>query len=68
MIDNGKHFDNEKYQKLCAELGIKCYFSLPMHLQVNDQVKAINKVIKHYLKTRHSSHKGAYEDELLSIL
>lgn len=32
VTDNEKQFDNEKYQKMCSKLGIRCFFSLPMHL------------------------------------
>lgn len=52
VIDNnGKYFDNKKYQKLHAKFGIKCYCSSPMLIKANDQVEAINKMIKYHLKT-----------------
>lgn len=59
ITNNGRQFDNEKYQKICLELGIKCYFFVPVHPKANSQVEAANKVIKHHLKTRLGSYKGA---------
>lgn len=53
---------------MCSKLGIRCYFSPPMHPQANGQVEVANKVIKHHLKMRLGSHKGAWADELPSFL
>lgn len=66
--NNGRQFDNEKYQKMCSKLGIKWYFSTLVHPQANGQWEAANKVIKHYLKTKLDSHKGAQADKLRSML
>ena len=35
VSDNEKQFDNAKFRDLCAELGIKNYYSSPAHLQSN---------------------------------
>lgn len=68
VIDNRRSFDNEKYYKMCLELGIKCYFSSLVHPQANSQAEAANKVIKYFLKTKLGSYKGAWADELSNVL
>lgn len=35
VTDNGKQFDNEKYQKICLKLRIRCCFSSPIHSHAN---------------------------------
>ena len=35
VLDNGKQFDNAKFRDICAELGIKKYYSSPAHPQSN---------------------------------
>ena len=37
VSDNGKQFDNLKFRDICAELGIKNYYSFPAHPQSNEQ-------------------------------
>ena len=37
VFDNGKQFDNLKFKKFCAEIGIKNYYSSPTHPQSNGQ-------------------------------
>lgn len=64
IIDNGRQFDNEKYKKMCYELGIYNYFSSPLYPQANCQVEAINNTIKNNLKTKISHLKGAWVEEL----
>lgn len=46
VTGNGRQFDNEKYKRMCQELGIRTYFSSPAYLQVNGQMEAVNKTIK----------------------
>lgn len=68
VTDNGKQFDNPRFRGLCQSLGIKNLFSSPAHLQANRQVVAINKIIKHHLKTKLEKHKGAWANLLPFIL
>jgi transposase InsO family protein len=42
ITDNGKQFDCDSFQKWCAELHIRNYFSSPGHPQANGQVEATN--------------------------
>lgn len=68
VTNNGRQFDNKKYWKICSNIGIKCYFFAPMHLQANNQVEAFNKVIKHHLKTRLGNYKGVWANEFPNML
>ncbi|XP_022867832.1 uncharacterized protein LOC111387503 [Olea europaea var. sylvestris] len=64
VSNNGRQFDNRKMRELCDELGIKKDFSMPHHPQANGQVEAVNKIIKHTLKRKLDTSKGAWVDEL----
>ena len=68
VTDNGRQFDNENYKRMCEELGIKTFFSSPVHPQANGQVEAVNKTIKTTLKTKLSNLKGAWVDKLPNVL
>ena len=35
VSDNKKQFDNSAFRNFCSELGIKNYYSSPVHLQAN---------------------------------
>ena len=35
MLDNGIHFDNPNFQKICQDLGVKNHYSSPRHPQAN---------------------------------
>ena len=43
ILDNGKQFDNPKFQKFCRDLGIKNHYSSPRHFQANGQTKVTNR-------------------------
>ena len=58
VSDNSTQFDNKDFREFCDELGIKKSFFSVNHPQTNDQVEAINKIIKHNLKTKLEEHKG----------
>ncbi|XP_022880881.1 uncharacterized protein LOC111398180 [Olea europaea var. sylvestris] len=68
VSDNGRLFDNRKMRELCDEMGIKKDFSMPHHPQANGQVEAVNKTIKHTLKRKLDTSKGAWVDELPHVL
>lgn len=44
--DNGKHLNNKSFQEFCFGLEIVNKFSSPAHSQSNNQVNAVNKIIK----------------------
>ncbi|XP_022843269.1 uncharacterized protein LOC111366805 [Olea europaea var. sylvestris] len=66
--DNGRQFNNKKMRDLCDELGIKKDFSMPHHPQANGKIEAVNKTIKHTLKRKLDTSKGAWVDELPHVL
>lgn len=61
VSDNGKQFDNSKFKRFCASLGITNAFSSPTHPQANGQAKIVNKIINFHLKTRLKTLKKSYQ-------
>ncbi|XP_016171884.1 uncharacterized protein LOC107614166 [Arachis ipaensis] len=68
MKDSKKFFTDKKFVEFLASLGIKQKFSSMEHPQTNGQVEAANKVILLGLKKRLDKKKGAWADELASVL
>ncbi|KAL1346027.1 hypothetical protein AAHE18_08G159100 [Arachis hypogaea] len=68
ISDNGTQFTDKKFTEFLTGLGIKQRFSLVEHPQTNGQVESANKVILQGLKKRLDSKKGAWADELASVL
>ena len=68
VSDNDMQFDREQFKEFCNELGIKKSFSSVSHPQTNSQVEAINKIIKHTLKTKLEEHRAIWVDELPQVL
>ena len=68
VSDNGTQFDSKEFREFCNELDIKKNFSLVDHPQTNFQVEAVNKIIKHNLKTKLEEHKWVWADELSKVL
>ncbi|CAL9020937.1 unnamed protein product [Prunus brigantina] len=68
IIDNGKQFDSELFKQFCIRLKIKLFFASPAHPQSNDQVEAINKIIKKLLKRQLNNAKGAWPEKLPEAL
>ena len=68
ISDNGMQFDRNKFCTFCNDFGIKKSFSSVDHPQSNDQVEAVNKIIKFNLKTKLEEHKGLWAKELLKVL
>ncbi|XP_015948695.1 uncharacterized protein LOC107473628 [Arachis duranensis] len=68
ISDNGTQFTDKKFTEFLTGLGIKQRFSSVEHLQTNGQVESANKVILQGLKKRLDSKKGAWADELASVL
>lgn len=63
ITDNGKSFVNVKFNKLFFKLGIKHFNLSPAHPEANDQVEAINKIIKYGLRLRIEDHKDRWVEE-----
>ncbi|XP_016162743.1 uncharacterized protein K02A2.6-like [Arachis ipaensis] len=68
ISDNGTQFTDKKFTEFLADLGIKQKFSSVEHPQTNGQVESANKVILLGLKKRLDNKKGAWADELASVL
>ena len=64
IFDNGKQFDNPKFQKNFQDLGVKIHYSSPKHPQANGQIEATNKSLLKIIKTRLKGAKGAWPKEL----
>ncbi|XP_016205999.1 uncharacterized protein LOC107646322 [Arachis ipaensis] len=68
ISDNGTQFTDKKFTEFLTGLGIKQKFSSVEHPQTNGQVESANKVILLGLKKRLDNKKGAWADELASVL
>ncbi|XP_029150774.1 uncharacterized protein [Arachis hypogaea] len=68
ISDNGTQFTDKKFTEFLTGLGIKQKFSSVEHPQTNEQVESANKVILLGLKKRLDNKKGAWADELASVL
>ena len=66
--DNGTQFENKDFHVFCDDFRIKKSFSSVDHTQTNDQVEAVNKIIKFNLKTKLEEHKGLWAEELPKVL
>ncbi|XP_072054289.1 uncharacterized protein [Arachis hypogaea] len=68
ISDNGTQFADKKFGEFLSGLGVKQKFSSVEYLQTNYQVKAANKVILQGFKKQLDQKKGAWADELTSVL
>ncbi|XP_052177535.1 uncharacterized protein LOC127791591 [Diospyros lotus] len=68
VTDNGTQFTSEQFIQFCESLGIQKSFTAVDHPQANGQVEAVNKIIKHALKMKLEDRKGAWADELQTVL
>ena len=68
ISNNGKQFDNPKFQKFCQDLGVKNHNSSPRHPQANGQIEVTNKSLLKIIKTQLEGAKGAWLEELPNVL
>ncbi|XP_057760175.1 uncharacterized protein LOC130980522 [Arachis stenosperma] len=68
ISDNGTQFADKKFTEFLNGLGIRQRFSSVEHPRTNGQVESANKVILSGLKKRLDNKKGAWADELASVL
>ncbi|RTK55992.1 hypothetical protein DRJ74_15345, partial [Enterococcus faecalis] len=68
ISDNGTQFTDKKFTKFLTDLGIRQKFSSVEHPQTNGQVQSVNKIILLGLKKRLDDKKGAWADEVASVL
>ncbi|CAL8168182.1 unnamed protein product [Prunus armeniaca] len=64
ITDNGKQFDSNLFRQFCTRLKINLFYASPAHPQSNDQVEAINKIIKKLLKRQLDNVMGAWLEKL----
>ena len=68
ILDNGRQFDSQGFREFCLDLGIKNQFSSPGHPQANGQTEVTNRTLLKIIKTRLDEAKGAWPEELPSVL
>ena len=68
VLDNDTQFNCEEFKEFCDYLQIKNVFTSVARPQANGQVEAVNKTIKHNLKTKLKDQKGRWANELLEVL
>ena len=68
ITDNGKQFDNAAFDGFCEKWKICNIRTSPYHPQANGQVEAVNKIIKHHLKTKLDECKGMWPELLPEVL
>nr|XP_025702600.1 uncharacterized protein LOC112803314 [Arachis hypogaea] len=68
ISDNGTQFTDKKFTEFLTGLGIRQKFSSVEHPQTNGQAESANKIILLGLKKRLDNKKGAWADELASVL
>lgn len=68
VTDNEKQFDCGPFQKWCAVLQIRNYYSTPIHAPANGQVEATNKTLLKMLNKKLRSKKGAWAEYVPEVL
>ncbi|KAM1203864.1 hypothetical protein ACFX2J_019631 [Malus domestica] len=68
VTDNGRQFDNKNFRMFCSKFNINLCFASPAHPQSNGQVEAVNKIIKHTLKTSLDKAKGCWPEFVPQVL
>ncbi|KAL2251529.1 UNVERIFIED_CONTAM: Retrovirus-related Pol polyprotein from transposon [Sesamum indicum] len=68
ISDNETQFSGNKLKDWCKGLGIKQFFTSVSNPQANGQTEVTNRTILQHLKTRLGNAKGAWVDELPSVL
>ncbi|XP_074323553.1 uncharacterized protein LOC141660466 [Apium graveolens] len=68
VFENRKQFDSKELWRLCEDLKIKKEFTEVYHPQSNGPTEAVNKIIKHTLKTNVEERKGKCLKELPKVL
>jgi len=68
ISNNGKQFNDPKFQKFCQDLGIKSHYSSPRHPQANGQTEVTNRSLLKINKTRLKGAKEAWPKELQNVL
>ena len=65
---HGQQFDSWKFEEFYAELGIQNHYSSPGHPQANGKIEVKNRTLLKLIKARLEGAKGAWPEELPSVL
>ena len=68
VTDHGSHFRNHMMTELSAKLGFRHENSTPYYPQVNGEVEAIKKVLKHMINRMVGIHKSSWHLKIFSAL
>jgi transposase InsO family protein len=68
VTDNGKQFDCGPFRDWCSELLIRNYYSTPLHLKANGQLKMTNKTLERTLKNKLEKTKEAWVEYIPEVL
>ena len=68
VSNNNTQFDSKEFRTFCDKLRIKKSFSSVDHPHTNDQVEAINRIIKLNLEMKLKEHKRLWVEELPKVL
>ena len=68
ILDNGTQFDCDEFKEFCDDFQIKKVFLSVAGPHANGQVEAVNKTIKHNMKTKLKNLKGRWIDDPLEVL
>ena len=68
VADHGKQFDCDSFRQFCEGLHIRLSLASVSYPQSNGQAESTNKTILHGLKTRLDKAKGAWVEQLPTIL
>ena len=68
ISNNSRQFDSNGFRPFYLSLGIKNKYSSPGHLQANGQAEVTNRTLLKIIKSRLMGAKGAWPEELSSVL
>ncbi|XP_022875582.1 uncharacterized protein LOC111394024 [Olea europaea var. sylvestris] len=68
ITNNGQQFNNAQFKDFCSSLGIDHRLTSVSHPQSNGLAEVTNRIILQDLRTRIGDARGAWSDELPSIL
>ena len=68
ITDNGRQFDNKRFEEFCSEFQINHRFTSVAHPQSNGEAEVTNRTILQGLKARLTQAKSSWADDLYNVL
>ena len=68
ITDNGRQFDNKRFEEFCSEFKINHRFTSVAHSQSNGEAEVTNRTILRGLKARLTQAKSSWADDLYNVL